>query len=123
MGKLLKKILNPQKYYKELNGYNSLNTELRTKLEYYEKNYYYKDFDKFFSWDEFKEIIKYVHFLLEFQFNGFDINILNDGNEYCYWIEYNDNRIEINTSNNIEEMLNNIKIQGIPLYQIWGNFD
>lgn len=123
MRNFFKKIFYPKEYYKEINGYYKLNSNLREKLEYHDQNYGNKDFDKFFSWEEFKEIISVVHFLLEFQFKDFDIFILNDGKQYCYWIEYFGNRIDYNISDNIDDMLDKIKIQNIPMSQLWGNFE
>ncbi len=127
MNKSLKKLFNKffktEEYLKEVNGYYKLDDDLREKLEYSEKYISNEEFDKFFSWQEFKEIASVVQCLFTFNLGHYEISIYYDGKEYAYWIEYFSQRIEEKVSDNAFELLESICIEGKPMSEIWGNFE
>ena len=101
------------------NGVYQLNSELREKWFRFDSALSGGHYSKYFTWNEFCEIINKTTFVYKFRYKNKEYSILNEINRCTF---YNEESNLLFTFKNTTELINNIKINNCVLKNIYQEF-
>lgn len=107
------------------NGYYMIDDQLRKKLKDYLINESLNGkISKIFSWAEFCEIFLKTSFLIELSYKGLEFCLFKEKSKYYFYSEGNKETKPFSLKyESALELLENAKVNGKSLKELWGELD